>query len=151
MGLDMYLTAGPLGSGKELGYWRKANAIHAWFITHVGNGVDDYEPFPVSREQLRTLRDTCIAVRNSTKLVPGRVFQGIHYTPGKPAETLRAPGLVLEDPSVALEKLPTASGFFFGCTEYDERYMTHITNTIKILDRTLNLPDHIQVFYTASW
>ena len=25
----------------EVGYWRKANAIHKWFVDHVQNGQDD--------------------------------------------------------------------------------------------------------------
>ena len=27
--------------------WRKANAIHNWFITNCGNGEDDCQPIPV--------------------------------------------------------------------------------------------------------
>lgn len=36
-------------------YWRKANAIHKWFVTNVQNGVDDCGTYDVSTEQLNEL------------------------------------------------------------------------------------------------
>lgn len=39
-------------------YWRKANAIHKWFVDHVQNGVDDRGYYPVSELQLRELLAT---------------------------------------------------------------------------------------------
>lgn len=43
----------------ETGYWRKANAIHQWFVINCQDGNDDCGTHYVSREQLGTLRDTC--------------------------------------------------------------------------------------------
>jgi hypothetical protein len=40
-------------------YWRKANAIHQWFVDNVQNGNDDCKPYWVSREQLEELRTIC--------------------------------------------------------------------------------------------
>lgn len=37
------------------GYWRKANAIHAWFVKNVQDGKDDRQRAYVSREQLQQL------------------------------------------------------------------------------------------------
>jgi hypothetical protein len=88
MGLDMYLTAkryvsdyndkdkaistevmrhfpelGEQHTIREItvrvGYWRKANAIHKWFVDNVQEGEDNCHPYPVSRERLQELRDTC--------------------------------------------------------------------------------------------
>lgn len=42
-----------------VGYWRKANAIHQWFVDECGNGEDDCKPAYVGREQLIELRDLC--------------------------------------------------------------------------------------------
>ena len=42
--------------------WRKANAIHAWFVKNVQGGVDECQRVPVSREQLQCLHHDCIAV-----------------------------------------------------------------------------------------
>ena len=38
-------------------YWRKANAIHGWFVKECAGGVDECQPIYVSRESLVTLRD----------------------------------------------------------------------------------------------
>jgi hypothetical protein len=40
-------------------YWRKANAIHGWFVENVQDGEDDCNPYDVDREQLVELRDLC--------------------------------------------------------------------------------------------
>jgi hypothetical protein len=42
-------------------YWRKANAIHGWFVENCASGVDECQPIYVSREQLVELRDLCKA------------------------------------------------------------------------------------------
>lgn len=39
----------------EIAYWRKANAIHRWFVENVQDGVDDCGDYYVSREQLQEL------------------------------------------------------------------------------------------------
>lgn len=46
----------------KVGYWRKANAIHAWFVKHCQAGVDDCNSYSVSREDLIDLKDSCTAV-----------------------------------------------------------------------------------------
>jgi hypothetical protein len=43
----------------EAAYWRKANAIHKWFVDNVQDGKDDCESYYVDQEQLKTLRDVC--------------------------------------------------------------------------------------------
>lgn len=99
MGLDMYLTAevfissynkdhknlfnyikkhAPDGLKKfepthisfEVGYWRKANAIHKWFVDNVQNGKDDCQTAEVSFDQLLELKDVCQRVLNDKKLAP---------------------------------------------------------------------------------
>jgi len=40
-------------------YWRKANAIHGWFVKVVQGGEDDCNSYDVDREQLIALRDLC--------------------------------------------------------------------------------------------
>lgn len=41
-------------------YWRKANAIHKWFVDNVQNGVDDCGEYYVERGKLVELRDACL-------------------------------------------------------------------------------------------
>lgn len=88
MGLDMYLTAkryiwehsehdaelrDALAKLPNLGhkgkrikgieveamYWRKANAIHKWFVDNVQEGKDDCGQYYVTREHLIDLREAC--------------------------------------------------------------------------------------------
>lgn len=43
----------------KVGYWRKANAVHNWFVTNVQNGEDDCKMHYVDREQLAELVMLC--------------------------------------------------------------------------------------------
>ena len=97
MGLDMYLNAKrflwhsedelagkvaeafPELQGKrvkevvvEALYWRKANAIHAWFVKNCQDGQDDCGNYWVSREQLQELRDLIVEAltKRNAKLLP---------------------------------------------------------------------------------
>lgn len=40
-------------------YWRKANAIHQWFVDNVQEGQDDCGEYYVTRDQLKSLMDLC--------------------------------------------------------------------------------------------
>lgn len=44
---------------EQAAYWRKANAIHKWFVDHVQDGVDDCGEYSVTLDQLRELVKTC--------------------------------------------------------------------------------------------
>lgn len=60
---------------------------------------------------------------------------------------------VLDNPETASELLPSASGFFFGGTEYDEWYFNGLTETVDQLDHILN-NDKFNGWdfqYQASW
>lgn len=43
----------------EIGYWRKANAIHKWFVDNVQDGIDDCKNYFVDPSQLEELRELC--------------------------------------------------------------------------------------------
>lgn len=43
----------------EVGYWRKANAIHGWIVKNVQNGVDECQESYFSREKMEELLETC--------------------------------------------------------------------------------------------
>lgn len=45
-----------------VGYWRKANAIHGWFVRNVQDGKDDCQTSYVSIEKLKKLRADCLEV-----------------------------------------------------------------------------------------
>lgn len=45
---------------EEVGYWRKANAIHKWFVENVQDGIDDCDYHrEVTKEDLEELLDIC--------------------------------------------------------------------------------------------
>lgn len=52
----------------EAMYWRKANAIHKWFVDNVQDGKDDCGDYYVDEEQLRALHDTVTKVLDNRKL-----------------------------------------------------------------------------------
>ena len=120
----------------EVGYWRKANQIHNWFLEHcgprdsdTGEVIDDCRPIEVEVVKLEQLLKEC--------------------------------QMVLADHSLAQVYLPTQSGFFFGSTEYDEYYFEDLEATIKILEPVIEFMHNIKdkcksndwydVIYTASW
>lgn len=43
----------------EVGYWRKANHIHRWFVDNVQDGKDDCGDYWVSDEKVDELLDIC--------------------------------------------------------------------------------------------
>lgn len=88
-------------------YWRKANAIHAWFDRLEDKELDNCEERSVSLEQLQELLETC------ERLLRDR-----------------------DDPdskSLPEAELPTQGGFFFGSEEYGDWYYEQLENTVQQL------------------
>ena len=44
---------------EEVGYWRKANAIHRWFVENVQEGEDDCGEYRVTAKDLKSLLMDC--------------------------------------------------------------------------------------------
>lgn len=42
-----------------IGYWRKANAIHAWIVNNCADGVDECQRIQMSHEDAQRLVDIC--------------------------------------------------------------------------------------------
>ena len=104
---------------EEVGYWRKANQIHQWFVDNVQGGVDDCRDAYVERDKLEELLNLC--------------------------------KIVSIDKDKAEQLLPTASGFFFGGTGYDEWYYEQINDTIEILEEALSDDEADHFEYHSSW
>ena len=143
---------------EEVGYWRKANQIHGWFVENCAGGEDNCQQIEVSTEQLKELLKLCKDVVDSAKLVPGKLDNGTEYANGVETK-LYEDGQVIEDTSLAKELLPVTAGFFFGNydeeTAYDEWYLKDLKDTIAILEPCLmpsNLEDYsVDYYYQASW
>ncbi len=71
---------------EEVGYWRKANAIHKWFVDNVQDGKDDCGTYPVTTNNLQELFNLCNLViedkSKASELLPvqsGFFFGGTDY------------------------------------------------------------------------
>jgi hypothetical protein len=134
---------------EEVAYWRKANAIHRWFVENVQDDNDDCRTYRVSREQLSKLRDDCREVLAASTLIDGKIKNGHRYENGNTVPILEE-GKTIKDASVAKELLPTQSGFFFGSTDYDKYYYDDLVYTRDVLDKLLAEPgDDFE--YHSSW
>jgi len=134
---------------EEVGYWRKANAIHKWFVDHVQNGNDDCKEYHVTNEQIKELLDAVTTVLVTAKLVKGKVCNGYTFKDGKEIPMLED-GMVIQDPIVAQTVLPTTKGFFFGGTDYDEYYVEDLKETKKILEDAVK-NETADYYYQSSW
>ena len=152
MGLDMFLSK---VKREQVAYWRKANCIHDWFNNHCANGqLENCKDYPVTKEQLTELKETCEKVLKASKLVTGQVINGEKYNPEtQKFEPCYGIGKKIEDPSLAQELLPTAKGFFFGSTQYDEWYVEDLQETVEQIDEILATVDfdEYDVVYHAWW
>jgi len=106
----------------EFAYWRKANAIHDWFVKNVQDGKDECQETYLKKADLEKL----LAVVNE----------------------------VLEDHSKASELLPTAIGFFFGSTDYDEWYFKDLEYTKEVIGKIVDNWEALEYwyfYYRSSW
>jgi len=134
----------------EVGYWRKANQIHQWFVGNCQDGADDCRRAYVSRDKLTELLNICKEILSKSKLKKAMVTNGYPFKEGKEIPLMEE-GRVIVNPKVAQGLLPTTEGFFFGSTDYDERYLEDIKNTVTIIERCLKLPERYDFSYHSSW
>lgn len=110
MGLDMFLYQRKKNGGKEaelteVMYWRKANAVHGWFL-----------------EKTNTAKDfNCGEIKVDMELLKLFIKEGRAVLANRMAK----------EPDVEKLFMPTRSGFFFGGTEYDEYYYDSIERTVE--------------------
>lgn len=133
----------------EAAYWRKVNAVHAWFVDNVQDGKDECQRSYVELDTLKTL----VALCND---ILGTVVWG---------ETIKHEGeFPWEEPTVvsysteAVERLAPRSGFFFGSYDFDSRYFEGLKDTVAQLqpwiDAAESETDYQKApgfYYQASW
>lgn len=134
---------------EEVAYWRKANAIHRWFVEHVQGEVDNCGTYYVPRETLAELLHTVERVLEASTLQPGQVTVGYQFEEGQ-KKAVTKQGQVIQDDTVARELLPTQEGFFFGSTEYDESYLEDLRYTRDVLRQALK-DEWADFEYSSSW
>ena len=52
---------------EQVGYWRKANAVHKWFVDNVQDGRDDGEEYELDFRQLEELKEICLDILKRQK------------------------------------------------------------------------------------
>ncbi len=120
---------------REIASWRKANAIHNWFVQHVQDGDDDCDRYKVGLDDLLELKKVCEIVRCD----PDNITE----------EAVRK----------ARGNLPTKDGFYFGSTDYNRYYFEMVDYTIGIIDaieKELKEEEkkgiwYSELFYDSSW
>jgi hypothetical protein len=137
-----------------VGYWRKANAIHNWFVNRVQDGEDDCNYHnEVTEKDLEDLLDICENILDSTILVNGKVVNGYRMDDNANMVPVMQDGRVIKNPELCKELLPCTEGFFFGSTEYDQWYLDDIRKTEQIISRVLRETDFEKqmIYYISSW
>ncbi len=127
-GFDKNADFGGIQVSFPIGYWRKANAIHGWFVENVQGGVDNCQSYYVSREQLVQLAEDCDAV-------------------------LKVSAVSMENAAATAGLLPV-QGFFFGGYEMDEWYIQGLKYTQKMINHILSvIPEgyDYSFYYHSSW
>lgn len=139
---------------EDVGYWRKANHIHRWFVENVQNGVDDQRVYEVTKEQLEDLMCVCRTVAEKCTLHEGIVQNGytVNIQTGQKNPCMEK-GKQIINSEIAAELLPRGEGFFFGSYAYDKGYMEDIEHTISILERVLEQTDFKKsmIGYSCWW
>lgn len=142
---------------EEAIYWRKANAIHKWFVENVQDNIDDCNEYDVSRAQLESLLNDCKSILNQVIVKQGKVVNGIGFKTGPNGELIQdphyEPGRVVTNPEVCENILPTGEGFFFGSYDYDEWYLSDLEYTVEELEKILKEPEDKDSSFTyqSSW
>jgi len=144
---------------ERVGYWRKANQIHKWFVDNIQNGTDDCGEYKLSKEKALELLGVCKEIKDKCKLEIGKVRNGqtaSAETNGKFVDNIED-GKLMTNSHIAAKLLPSASGFFFGSTDYGQYYMNDIDNTIEILEQLIGEDDSTkeyftqEIYYSSSW
>jgi len=137
----------------QVGYWRKCNQIHNWFVENIQDGEDDCSYHKeVTKEDLESLLDICKTIKKIAVLESAQIVNGYEYKNGKESPLYEDGALIVNAEEIA-ELLPSQSGFFFGSTDYDSYYMDAIEHTIDIITKVLETTDFKKemLYYVSSW
>ena len=129
-GLTKYSQFAGIHVSYPVGYWRKANAIHGWFVNNLADGLDECQEIPCTYDHLKLLLTACKEV------------------------------LAEKDPEEKSDKaddvgLTPTEGFFFGGYQLDEYYDADLKYTVEMIEHIFSLiPEddyNWQFIYQASW
>ena len=139
---------------EEVGYWRKFNALHGWFVQNCGDGEDKCQEIYVGEDNMKELLVVLNKVQtilNESELVTkvlkdwnGKDYEVQAYDKTDEIEEIFAP----------------TEGFFFGSGEIDKYFKEDVDRTIELIEELLreNGSDDVSkgfysgdFYYQASW
>lgn len=108
----------------NVAYWRKANAIHNWFVQNLADGVDDCQSVDVSLDSVKELRDL-------VREVLGNKEKAVNLLP--PSGGFFFGGTEYDD-------------WYFEQLEETDKMLTEVLDSVKDLE-----PWEVLFEYVASW
>lgn len=127
-----------VGISEEVGYWRKANAIHNWFVQNVQKGADDCGEYYVSGDNLKALKAACehdLTLLESLKKEYDQEYPEYY---------------IFKDVNLENLQIQPISGFFFGGTEIDRWYKEALEYTLEIINKAIEYCN-CNYYYSSSW
>lgn len=132
-------------------YWRKANAIHQYFVTYgklAHDGAQDVGYYYIDKQDLIHLIERITSVLNGPEISETITYHKIADDMNEVHEDVKY-NLDIE---LAKEILPTTSGFFFGSTEYNHWYHEDLVRTLDLIKGEIAAVPHNETwYYYASW
>lgn len=134
---------------EEIGYWRKFNALHGWFVQNCADGEDSCQEIYVSKKMMDELLNILLKVKtlldsSKKKTLTSKDWNDKDYEYE-----------VYECEDAVRELLSPTEGFFFGDSDINEYYKEQVEYTIKLIrsfKKEVNDDDFsASIIYQASW
>ena len=125
---------------EEVGYWRKFNALHSWFVENVQDGMDDCRSTYCSKTDLEELLRV---LEHDLAYLESLSFE-------ENEDEDCTIGEFLEKPDLDKMELQPTTGFFFGSQEVDHWFLEDIKYSIPIIKEAIE-DKQGSYYYTSSW
>jgi len=134
---------------EQVGYWRKFNALHNWFVQNCGDGIDNCQEMYISKKEIEKLLVDLITVRNALDKAPKKTVK-VHVGWSNGEKTYDDMEVYEIVPEVK-ELLPPTEGFFFGSKNVDKWYYEDLLETIDLFKGLMKEDPDGDYYYRASW
>lgn len=133
----------------QIGYWRKFNALQAFFENRVESDYELCHGIYVYEDTIKELISTFNKILKDIKTCE---TEEIQYCNGWCNGEKTYDTKEVYKSQVAQELLPPGDGFFYGSQEIDEWYVEDIKYSLKLFKKALELMKlGYDIIYEASW
>lgn len=133
----------------QIGYWRKFNALQAFFEKRVESDYELLHGVYVYEETIKELISTFNKILKDIKTCE---TEEIQYCTGWAYGEKTYDTKKVYKSQVALDLLPPGDGFFYGSQEIDEWYVEDIKYSLKLFKKALKLIElGYDIIYEANW